>query len=247
MQNIQLQWQMIPTGPVVLKEGGYLTQATPFVVSLFMMSQFPVTNVEFGQFIAAAGYNTRIWWCETGWASKEKGDWTEPLHWHNPHWNQPNCPVVGVSWYEAMAYCRWLTDVTGQNMTLPTEQQWQRAAQGNDDRHYPWGNDDPNANLCNWNRHVDETTPVDQYPAGVSPYGVMDMGGNVWEWCLTGWQTGTTESTPGEHRLLRGGCWSSDSLMSLRAANRSPRDPNTRLVPIERHHVTVGFRCACLM
>jgi len=245
MQNIQLHRQMLPAGQVLLNEGGYLTQTTPFVVAPFMMGQFPVTNAEFAQFIAAAGYNTHIWWCETGWAGKEKWSWTEPLHWHNPHWNQPNCPVVGVSWYEAMAYCRWLTAITGQTITLPTEQQWQRAAQGDDDRHYPWGNADPDATLCNWNRHVDETTPVGHYPAGASPHGVMDMCGNVWEWCLTGWQSGTSEPIPGEQRLLRGGCWSSDSLMSLRAANRSPRDPNTRLAPQERHHVTVGFRWVC--
>ncbi len=208
-----------------------------------MMGQFPVTNGEYGQFIAAAGYTTRAWWCDIGWAAKEKGQWTEPLHWHNHHWNQPNCPVVAVSWYEAMAYCRWLSAATSQTITLPTEQQWQRAAEGDDAYHYPWGQADPDAQLCNWNRQMDETTPVGQYPAGASPYGVMDMCGNVWEWCLTGWQSGTTESLPGEQRLLRGGCWSSDSLMSLRVANRSPRDPNTRLAPRERHHVTVGFRC----
>ena len=242
-----LQWQAIPAGQVILKEGGYLTQATPFAVPAFTLGRFPVTNEEYAGFVAAAGYTTRGWWCDLGWASKEKGGWTEPHHWHNREWNQPNHPVVGVSWYEAMAYCRWLSTVAGQTITLPTEQQWQRAAEGDDTRHYPWGHADPDTRLCNWNRQIDETTPVGHYPAGVSPFGVMDMCGNVWEWCLTSWESGLTESAAREHRLLRGGCWSSDSLMSLRAANRSPRDPNTRLLPATRYQVTVGFRCAKLV
>jgi formylglycine-generating enzyme required for sulfatase activity len=243
MDTRHYTWQWIPAGYVILNEGGYLAQAAQFEVPAFAIGQFPVTNEAYGQFVAAAGYQTRAWWCDLGWAYKEKGGWAEPHHWHNREWNRPDHPVVGVSWYEAMAYSRWLSAVTDQHITLPTEQQWQRAAQGDDQRLYPWGNMDPVAHLCNWNRNVDETTPVEQYPAGASPHGVMDLCGNVWEWCLTGWQTGTTEPAEEEPRLLRGGCWSSDSLMSLRAANRSPRDPNTRLLPTVRHQVTVGFRC----
>lgn len=239
-----LQWQIIPAGHVILKEGGYLPQATSFAVPSFAISRFPVTNEEYGEFIAAAGYTTRSWWCDLGWANREKGSWTEPHHWRNREWNQADCPVVGISWYEALAYCRWLSAVTGQTITLPTEQQWQRAAEGDDAHHYPWGNADPDDHLCNWSRQMDQTTPVGHYPAGASAYGVMDLCGNVWEWCLTSWESGLTESAAREHRLLRGGCWSSDSLMSLRAANRSPRDPNTRLLPTSRHHVTVGFRWA---
>lgn len=241
-----MQWQAIPAGQVILKEGGYLSETTPFEVTPFAMSRFPVTNEDYGHFIAAAGYSTRTWWCDQGWAIKEKRQWTEPHHWQSRTWNQPDYPVVGVSWYEAMAYCRWLSTMTGQSITLPTEQQWQRAAQGDDERHYPWGNADPDARLCNWNRNMDETTPVAYYRAGVSPHGVMDLCGNVWEWCLTSWESGTTEGREDEHRLVRGGCWSSDSLMSLRAANRSRLDPNTHLLPAQRHHVTVGFRCVNL-
>lgn len=246
MNSLHLQWQAIPAGQVILKEGGYLAQETPFVVAPFAMGRFPVTNEEYGRFVAAAGYINRAWWCDLGWASKEKGGWVEPHHWHNREWNRPDHPVVGVSWYEAMAYCRWLSATTGQSVTLPTEQQWQRAAAGDDAYQYPWGNSDPTPYLCNWNRNEDETTPVGRYPAGASPHGVMDLSGNVWEWCLTSWESGFTASRDGERRLLRGGCWSSDSSLSLSAANRSRLDPNNRLLPTERHHVTVGFRCVNL-
>jgi len=160
--------------------------------------------------------------------------------------NQPEQPVVGISWYEALAYCRWLSELTSQTITLPSEQQWQRAAQGDDGRLYPWGNEDPNENLCNWQRNVDETTAVTQYPAGASPYGVLDMCGNVWEWCLTGAESGTAEPVGKEARMLRGGSWSSDSLLSLRVTNRNPNDPNTRLAAAVRYHVMVGFRCVRL-
>jgi formylglycine-generating enzyme required for sulfatase activity len=209
----------------------------------FAISTYPVTNKAFAAFVAADGYTNHAWWTEDGRALIEKYGATEPQHWRNREWNQPEYPVVGVSWYEALAYCRWLSELTGQTITLPTEQHWQRAAQGDDGRFYPWGNQDPNEELCNWARNVDETTAVDQYPAGASPYGVMDMCGNVWEWCLTGAETGTTKVTVKEKRMLRGGAWSSDSPLSLRVTNRNGRDPNTRLKATDRHHTTVGFRC----
>jgi formylglycine-generating enzyme required for sulfatase activity len=142
-----------------------------------------------------------------------------------------------------MAFCRWLGGGSDSPVTLPSEEQWQRAAQGDDGRDYPWGNTLPDQQRCNWNRQVDQTTPVDRYQQGKSPYGVMDMGGNVWEWTLSDWERGTTTDEERRSILLRGGSWSSDSPLSLQAANRRPDDPNTRLDPGYRHHVTVGFRC----
>jgi formylglycine-generating enzyme required for sulfatase activity len=237
-------WVEIPDGQVTLAEGGYLSQSIVFDVEPFAIGRYPVTNAQYGRFIEAAGYTNRAWWTSEGWALREKEGWSEPRFWRDRDWNRRDCPVVGVSWYEALAFCRWLGELSGRVITLPTEQQWQRAAQGDDGRQYPWGNEEPDESLCNWNRNIDETTPVMRYPAGASPYGVMDMCGNVWEWCLTGWDSGTTALTGSEARLLRGGSWSSDSPLSLRVTNRSGKDPNTRLAPGYRNHVTVGFRCA---
>lgn len=244
--TILFPWVTIPNGLVTLTAGGYLTEAVTFSVDSFDIGRYPVTNAQFHQFMAAGGYANQSWWDEAGWLARTRGNWTEPRFWHTSAWTQPDHPVVGVSWYEAQAFCRWATAHTGQQITLPTEQQWQRTAQGDDGRFYPWGNSDPSAHYCNWNRLIDETSPVQQYPAGASPFGVLDMCGNVWEWCLTGWENGTAVLHPREPRLLRGGSWSSDSLLSLRVTNRQSQDPNTHLLPHERNLVTVGFRCVRL-
>jgi formylglycine-generating enzyme required for sulfatase activity len=243
---MNMHWIEIPGGTVTLAAGGYLAQESVFELSAFGICRYPVTNAEFGEFVAANGYQQPDWWETVGWSARQKGGWDGPRYWHGRDWNQPDHPVVGISWYEALAYCRWQSAQTGQAIVLPTEQQWQRAAQGDDGRVYPWGGTEPDETRCNWNRQVDETTPVHQYPAGQSPFGVSDLCGNVWEWCLTGWESGVGAADGREPRLLRGGSWSSDSPLSLRVTNRSPKDPNTRLAPQYRDHVTVGFRCARL-
>lgn len=235
------EWVTIPGGKVTLEAGGYLDTVTTFELTPFFISKYPVTNAQFALFIEAGGYTNRTWWTDEGWKIKQNE--IEPRYWQNRDWNKPNYPVVGVSWFEALAFCQWLSAITDQVITLPSEQQWQRAAQGDDGREFPWGNDEPNEIYCNWNRYLDKTTPVTEYPDGASQYGVMDMSGNVWEWCLTGWDSGLTLPDGREARILRGGSWSSDSPLSLNAANRNPKDPNNRLSPSYRNHVTVGFRC----
>lgn len=244
-QTSQNYWIEIPAGEVTLPSGGYLVQATTYRVAPFAVGRTPVTNEKYARFIAADGYEDRTWWCEAGWKLRQKKRWTMSRYWGGREWNEPDCPVVGVSWYEAMAYCRWLGAMQGETIRLPSEQQWQRAAQGDDGRPYPWGVEEPDEKRCNWGRHVDETTPVTRYPSGASPYGVLDMSGNVWEWCLTGWTSGS-EQAGDEARLLRGGSWSSDSPLSLQVDHRHSGDPNTRLDPGYRHNVTVGFRCVRL-
>ena len=239
-------WISIPGGQITLAAGGYLAGTKEVTVSPFAIGRYPVTNAQFAAFLAADGYTERTWWSDAGWAEKEKGGWLEPRHWYSRDWNLPDCPVVGVSFYEAMAFCRWLSASVDGQVTLPTEAQWQRAAQGDDGRSYPWGNAEPDASCCNWNRNLDETSPVTKYPVGASPFDVVDMSGNVWEWCSTGWGSGTAVSANGEPRILRGGSWSSDSPLSLRVTHRSAGDPNARLSPGYRHHVTVGFRCVKL-
>lgn len=237
------RWLSIPEGTVTLSSGGYLAETTQFRLPSFELAKYPVTNQQYARFIAAGGYDKPDWWQPAGWQLRQKQQWQEPRHWYGRDWTAPAAPVVGVSWYEADAYCCWLSQSSGQTITLPSEQQWQRAAQGNDGRHYPWGNEEPQSHHCNWNRLVDETTAVDHYTAGASPFAVMDMCGNVWEWCATAWAPETMVANGRELRLVRGGSWSSDSPLSLRVTNRSPRDPNTRLPAGERNLVTVGFRC----
>lgn len=236
------QWAAVPGGRVTLAAGGYLSQPTRLVVDPFFISRYPVTNAQYRRFVEGGGYIDRQLWSEDGWRLRCREGWRGSRFAGESQWDQPDCPVVGVSWYEAMAYCAWLSRQLGREVTLPTEAQWQLAAQGGDSRPFPWGYQEPTLELCNWSRFFDQPTPVDWYPAGASPFGVMGMSGNVWELCLNGYQTGSTAPDGQEPRLLRGGSWSSDSPISLTVANRSSKDPNVRLSPGCRHHPTVGFR-----
>jgi formylglycine-generating enzyme required for sulfatase activity/uncharacterized caspase-like protein len=108
-----------------------------------------------------------------------------PSHWKNdtPATNINNHPVVRVSWDDAIAYCKWLSQESGLQITLPSEAEWEKAARGaKDQRIYPWG-DTFDTTKCNSKESgIGTTTPAGKYPKGISPYGVLDMGGNVWEW-----------------------------------------------------------------
>ena len=103
----------------------------------------------------------------------------KPSHWSNSAIpaGKENHPVVNVSWDNAQKFCQWA------GVRMPTEQEWEKAAGGVDGRAYPWGNEAPDTQRCNFNKQVGDTTPVGQYPKGVGPYGCLDMAGNVCEWC----------------------------------------------------------------
>jgi formylglycine-generating enzyme required for sulfatase activity len=114
-----------------------------------------------------------------------------------------------VDWYEAVAFSRWLAAQLNQPIRLPTEQEWEKAARGTDGRQYPWGHDYINGYANVYESKLSQTTAVGMFPQGESPYGVMDMAGNVWEWCLNkGDHPEQIEpDTSGNWRVLRGGSW----------------------------------------
>ncbi len=204
------EWCEIPAGKVTLEEGIYLEEDTTFDLPGFAIGKYLITNAQYAKFIEAGGYSEQRWWTKSGWRRKEQEGWEEPLYWQDEQWNGLDFPVVGVSWYEAVAYCQWLNEATGAQplrIMLPTEAQWQRAAQGEDGRAYPWG-DEFDTNRCNTRAsEIRHTTPVMQYPQGTSPYGVFDMGGNAYEWSLTAWETGEIDLEGRKTRCLRGGAW----------------------------------------
>ncbi|MBN1119457.1 MAG: SUMF1/EgtB/PvdO family nonheme iron enzyme [Anaerolineae bacterium] len=231
------EWCAIPAGQVSLE--GYVEI---FDVQPFYMAKYPITFEQFQVFIDdPEGFKNPEWWegltsADRRWKTPGKQKFTHEKH----------LPRDSVSWYDAVAFCRWLTAGVARlpspsiplpegegpgvraQIRLPTEWEWQWAAQGPDGMLYPWGNDF-DQNRCNtYESALQKTTPVDFYPAGASPFGVMDMSGNVWEWCLNEYhdlqQLAPTFDAP---RVVRGGSWNSKA-NSARAASRDSRPPHSR-------------------
>ncbi len=136
----------------------------------YYLANTPVLNAQYAAFVQATGHR-------------------QPKHWkgRKPARGKEDHPVVNVSWHDAVAYCRWLAEVTGRPYRLPSEAEWEKGARGSDGRIYPWGNQ-WDAKRCNSEEGgKGDTTPVGAYPKGASFYGLLDMAGNVWEWTRSLW------------------------------------------------------------
>ncbi|ANQ20231.1 TPA: formylglycine-generating enzyme family protein [Vibrio alginolyticus] len=162
-------------------------------VSLVTLSDFfidvhPVTNEEFAVFVNQKGYERAEYWSEEGFKFIQENEITEPLYWRNPKWNGAKQPVTGISWYESEAYANFV------GKELPTEAQWEFAAKGNDNRLYPWGDSQPSPSIANYAPDCEplefdrRSTEWDAHPQNRSPFGCMDMGGNLAEWCQDNYQ-----------------------------------------------------------
>jgi len=207
------------------------------VAAPFWLDLTPVTNSEYARFTEAGGYRNAAYWTEPGWAWAQKENKTGAVAYDG--FLEPQQPRVGVTWFEAYAYCHW------RGGRLPTEAEWEWAARGPENRIYPWGSAFVAANVIYGRKNGNMTAVVGEgiRKAGASWVGALDMSGNVWDWCSTLYEPypyafdDKRESIQNGNRtcVLRGGSWNNNSSY-LRAANRNGNSPD-----IEFNFV--GFRC----
>jgi len=237
-------------------EGGEFTmgdgrEAHAVTLPTFELARYPLTNAQWKQFIDEDGYNPdKAWWDEAGQAwllrddhiTKGLRDWQKrrykqhPELWHDERFGiaRPNHPVVGISWYESVAFCTWLWHTTGDGYCLPSEAEWEYAARRAPRRTYPWGNEKPDGERANFNRVYNGTSAVGCFAPGATPEGqIHDLAGNVWEWTRSAYRAYPYDPADGREDMnnradktlvLRGGgC----NLLSnyLRASYRSFNAP----------------------
>jgi gamma-glutamyl hercynylcysteine S-oxide synthase len=265
----QLAWQavqeamaLVPEGNVMLGAAALERDATAFYdrdpkrhvpavfrVEHFWLDRFPVTNAQFQEFVDAGGYEQMAIWDPEVWpAVLDFVDATEspgPRFWRNGRFiaGEDDLPVVGVSWYEAAAYARWV------GKRLPTDAEWEKAGSwpvvladgAHSQRRYPWGDsmDRKRCNICGSGR--DRIVGVHEFPGGVSVGGVQQLIGNVWEWTSGEFGKGPYSdralTLPAPMRSIRGGAF--DTYFESQATCQFRSGENA----IHRRH-NIGFRCA---
>lgn len=194
-------------------------------VDAFELAAFQTTNEDYARFLDAAQH-------------------TKPMHWDDPNFNHPKQPVVAVSWFDAIAYCEWLSNASGREYRLPTEAEWERAARGNaDDSLYPWGNCAPE-DLPDYSARW-KTGPEAVGLYAPSAFGLFNLGDNVHEWCADWYDANYYAVSPernpqgpssGTRRASRGGSWRHHIKVTRTAARSS--------IPPELKYADYGFRVA---
>ena len=221
---------LIPKGEFTMGSNEHADEARHQVVlDAYLIDKFEASNARYKEFMRATGHPA-------------------PAYWDDPRLSKPEQPVVGVSWTDANAFCKW------DGKRLPTEAEWEKAAKGPEgDNHYPWGHHlDPKK--ANYGQNVGRTMPVDSYLEGVSGYGVYHMAGNVFEWVddwydpkyyrssnalnPRGADKGYNFANQGPVKVLRGGSWLAPET-SLHTSHRFWNQPENN-----SYGVGLGFRCA---
>jgi len=225
----RMQLLYVPTGKFTMgSEDGDDNEKPVHVVSLdgFWIDQTEITNGMYALCVKDGKCN----------APGSKESLTRPTYYGEAKYN--SYPVVFVDWNRAKTYCEWA------GRRLPTEAEWEKAARGTEAFVYPWGNAMPDKDLLNYTDVIGDTTEVGMYPKGVSPYGALDMAGNVWEWVndwfASDYYQNSPESNPpgpstGRTHVLRGGSWNlNEDLVRSTYRGTHPSEPN----------LGIGFRCA---
>jgi len=234
----------------------------------FYIARYPTTVAQFQAFVDAKGYAVERYWAEAraagfwregqtkrrslrleGEKVEQVEEWSDRPERYGGVFDLPNHPQVGLSWYEALAYGRWLTDALRQDertpeplrtllrerdwaVMLPSEAQWEKAARSTDGRLFPWG-DDPDPNRANYaDTQIGATSAVGCFPGGASPCGALDMAGNVWQWTRSLYQGYPYDPTDGREsldgsgpRVVRGGSFGNRG-SGVRCAYRFRYDPD---------------------
>lgn len=244
----------IPGGPVILGWDQGEPEERPqhrVVLDPYALARTPVTNVQYLSFMATGGYQELRYWLADGWNWLAQKSITQPAFWGDPQFGGPDQPVVGVSWYEAVAYAAWLGEKSGQPTRLPSEAEWEHAARGASGRLWPWGDTfvPTYANVAQ--SQIGMPSAVGAFPAGATPEGILDLAGNVWEWTRSrwgrAWQTleygypynpsdGREDLSGRYARVMRGGSWF-DPWPESRGSKRARYLPGSRAS-------NIGFRVA---
>jgi formylglycine-generating enzyme required for sulfatase activity len=238
----EVEMALIPAGPFqVGSKGGDLDESAihPVLLDAYAIDVYEVTNAEYAAFLNDRGnqIETFIYWYDVGsdgsHIARRGGEWVA-----DPDYTDH--PVGNVSWYGARAFCGW------RGGRLPTEAEWEKAARGTDGRTYPWG-EGIDCGRANYAGCRGDTAAVGSYPNGSSPYGVLDMAGNAWEWVsdwydqdyyslLSARSRNPVGPSSGTRKVIRGGSWTANANLA-RSSNRLGEFATTR-------HPTIGFRCA---
>ncbi len=235
-------WCAVPPGTFWYGDDQQGTLTPQRLAYGFKLARYPVTNAEYAAFIKAGGYERQEWWTPNGWARRESNSWVEPRYWRNSQYNSPTQPVVGISWYEAVAYSHWLTAQghaagwlpTEDELRLPTSLEWEHAARGSDNRRrYPWGDDAPTPEHANYQATgIGRPAPVGCFPSGAAAVcGAADLAGNVLEWMATPYDQPTQiaakkDFTPNEWVVLSNSYYGTNIQAQLCCGSRSGYDPN---------------------
>ena len=205
----------------------------------FAIARYPVTVAQFGHFVEDGGYEDPSFWGGTDsaawrWRVSEHPDdrgkepVTQPEYWKQARWHGANRPIVGESWYEAQAYCAWLTAKSGRTYRLPTEEEWERAARHTDGRDWSWGNEWRDGIINSEEAGINRMSAVGAFPSGAAVCGALDMCGSIWGWTISLYDEDL------ETYVVRGGSWRSSGVYA-RVAHRDWGLPNLS-------YVSVGFR-----
>ncbi len=206
--GLRLLW--VPGGTFIMGSDELNSDSRPahlVKLSPFWIGETPVTNQQYRVFVEATGHR-------------------QPRAWRDRRFNDPQQPVVTVSWADAVAFCKWLSKECGWAVRLPSEAQWEFAARGEDGRTYPWGNELPDATRAHFGQGNGAPALVGSYPAGRGPFGTLDQAGNVWEWCADVWDPEIYDRRPrppavkvdppvhsggeSDRHAIRGGSWWDD-------------------------------------